>query len=563
MERQMLNPGSPDRRRAPTAPRRRKLAAVGLSGVVVLGGAVTLANAQSASGVTAPRESAPSSASSPASSPASSGSARAAAPVGLLRSAKPAQLARVRSVDAPRPVRVGMRFKAKVRGAALGVRVYQPVKRKSATPRSAQLWSPTGKRLAAARIKGSAGEGWKTVRFAKPVRLRAGAFYTVSAFSPSGTYARTDSGFRSGVATRYLAAPAKMNGVFNHALGAPARRGAGHPNYWVDVVFRPGATAGGGGGTGGTTTPPTPAGPRPDGCAPVPSACGYPDATNTGPASVNGLTQVPEAATSGAGWKWNPTYKSIFVSGTGAVLDRLDVHGAVVIDAPNVTVSNSRIASCGGSDDSDVVAIRYKSSDASYQGSGARVVNNEIIGTPAGCDRRARSGVRDIYGAAPNVLVKGNDISGTGNGITIEHEGVVEDNWIHDLGHVAGDHHSGISNHGGAAGVVVRHNTVLLHGQKFAGGGGVSGALTVYSDFGHAQNVTLQDNLISGGSYVVYGGASGDQSAQWPTPTNIKILSNRFVCGDWLYGAYMAFERGGAGNELADNYCDQDGRAVR
>lgn len=555
MERQMLDPASTDRPRTPAAPRRRQLAALGLSGAVVLGGVVAQAHAQSA--VADPAEGA-------SSVSTSAGTARAAAPVGLLRSATPAQLARVRAVDAPLPVRVGMRFKAKVHGTALGVRVYQPSERKSTTPRSAQLWSPSGKRLANARIERSAGKGWKKVQFAKPVRLRAGALYTVSAFSPRGTHARTGSGFRHGIANRYLAAPAGRNGVVKHgAGGAPARPAAGHPNFWVDVVFRPTSGAAADSGTNaGTPAPPTTSGPRPQGCAAVPSACGYPDATNTGPTSVNGLTQVPEAKTSGPGWSWNSNYRTIFVSGANAVLDRLDVHGAVVIDAPNVTLSNSRIAACGGDSDSDVVAIRYKSG-SEYQGSGARILNNEIQGTPSGCDRRARSGVRDIYGAAPNALVKGNDISGAGNGITIEHEGLVEDNWIHDLGHVAGDHHSGISNHGGAAGVVVRHNTVLLHGQKFAGGGGVSGALTVYSDFGHAQNVTLQDNLISGGSYVVYGGASGDQSAQWPTPTNIKVLSNRFVCGDWLYGAYMAFERGGAGNELADNYCDQDLRAVR
>lgn len=300
--------------------------------------------------------------------------------------------------------------------------------------------------------------------------------------------------------------------------------------------------------------------PRGASCAAVPSACGYPDATNTGPASSTALTQVPAQRTSGRGWSWKPEYQSVFVDGDGAVLAGLDIAGGVVIDAPGVTLRDSRIASCGGSDDTDVVAIRYRPADG-LRGSGASIIDNEISGSPAGCTHRARSGVRDIYGTAPAVLVDGNDISGTGNGITIEREGMIRNNWVHDLGHLPGDHHSGISNHGGAVKVRIRHNTVLLHDQRFAGGGGVSGALTVYADFGHAQNVTLRNNLISGGSYVVYGGNSGDSYA---TPaTGIRIVGNRFVCGDWLYGPLTAFSTRSAGNKWSGNYCDGSGRQVR
>ena len=293
-------------------------------------------------------------------------------------------------------------------------------------------------------------------------------------------------------------------------------------------------------------------------CARVPSSCGYPDATNTGPRRPT-LTQVPADAVSGRGWRWNPDYNSVFVHGQGAVLKRLDIAGGVVIDAPDVVLRDSRISACGGEDDSDVVAVRYWPEEG-YRGANAVVLRNEIRGTPEGCSHRARSGVRDVFGAAPGLLVQANDIAGAGNGITVEYEGVVRDNWIHDLGHLPEDHHSGISTHGGAKRLRVRHNTVLLHGQVFEGGGGVSGALTIYSDFGHAQNVTLANNFVSGGSYVVYGGNSGDD---YSTPaTSIRIIGNRFVCGDWLYGPIAAFSRRSPGNELRDNYCDGSGRRV-
>ena len=474
--------------------------------------------------------------------------------VGLYAADSPAPADRVRAVNEVGPVRVGLRFKAKVSGRVVGIRVYQPFAGRSATPRTAELWSPSGRRVATTRFTPSAGIGWKSVRFADVARIKPGKVYTAVVYAPKGRYARTPAGFERGRSNAFLKAPAKLNGVIQkgsrHTF--PTRPARGHRSFWVDVMFRPSAGSASSSSAAATSSA--------RGCVVDPGGCGYPDAGSAGPDSLVGLTAVPESVTSGPGWSWNSSYRTVFVTGANAVLDRLDVHGAVVIDAPNVTVSNSRIASCGGSDDTDVVAIRYRAG-SEYRGSGARIVSNQILGTPSGCTHRARSGVRDVYGEAPNVLVKDNDISGTGNGITIEHEGLIEDNWIHDLGHLAGDHHSGISNHGGAVGVVVRHNTVLLYGQKFAGGGGVSGALTVYADFGHAQNVTLQDNLISGGSYVVYGGESGDSYSS--TATNIKILDNRFVCGDWLYGAIAAFDPRGAGNQLAGNYCDQDGKTVK
>ena len=295
-------------------------------------------------------------------------------------------------------------------------------------------------------------------------------------------------------------------------------------------------------------------------CAARPSACGYPDATNTGPAAGTTFTKVPSQLTSGPGWAWSTGLDGIRVTGTGAVLSGLDVTGQIIIDAPNVTVKNNIVSVCGDTSDPDVIAVRYKASDTSYRGSNPTISHNTLNGTPAGCSYRARSGVRDIYGEAPNVTVDGNNITGTGNGITVEYSGTIVNNWIHQLGHIAGDHHSGISAHGGAAGLLWQHNTVLLYGQVFAGGGGVSGALTVYADFGHAQNVTAQDNLISGGSYVVYGGNSGDS---YSTPsTNVKFLSNRFVCGAWLYGPVAAFNASSSGNAWTGNYCDQTKAAV-
>lgn len=448
---------------------------------------------------------------------------------------------------------IGTRFSPRVEGAVHGVRIWKPVG--GAGRRVAFLRDAQGAVLARAPMTAKRSRGWQRVLFDAPVTTRVGARYAVSFRFSAGRRAVTR------VRGRESASPelALLGGVSRAGSLSRMPKPRRSTQFWVDVLFAPAA---------GTTTTSTPTAAvtttpvRPGDCAAVPSACGYPDLTNTGVPAGSVLTAVPGQISSGPGWSWRPEYQSVFVTGAGAVLDRLDIAGGVAIGAAGVTLSNSRISACGGSDDSDVVAIRYRPAEG-LNASGARIVHNEINGTPAGCSIRARSGVRDVYGSAPDVLVQGNNIYGAGNGITIEYQGLVADNWVHDLGHVPGDHHSGISNHGGAAGVVIRHNTVLLHGQKFAGGGGVSGALTVYSDFSRAQNVTLEDNLVSGGSYVVYGGDSGDASEQYGPATNIKIRSNRFVCGDWLYGPLAAFSRSSSGNEFTANVCDVTGAPVR
>ncbi len=484
-------------------------------------------------------------------------------------------------------VSLGTVFSADEPGDVTALRFYKSADNRG--PHAGALWTSQGRLLAQVDFPSSPDSGWVTARLATPVALQTSRDYVVSYVAPAGRYS-IDIGAFAGGRTLGAGPLTATSGVYDYAGGFPTREWRDSA-YLVDIVFSPNEEDSGEGGptpppTVPTTTPnptvtpqpspsatpiptvspstsPTssasPGGPRPVGCATRPSACGYPDDSNTGP-SKSSFVRVPQDIRSGQGWAWNDRFNAIFVSGSGAVLDGLDVSGQVNIDAPNVTLSNSRVAACGGESDSDVVAVRYRAGNESYRGSNARIVNNVIMGTPSGCQRRARSGVRDVYGAAPMMLVDGNDISGAGNGITAEYSATILNNWVHNLGHVAGDHHSGISTHGGAQQVTVRHNTVLLHGQVFPGGGGVSGALTVYADFAHAQNFTAQDNLISGGSYVVYGGNSGDD---YETPsTNVKFLDNRFVCGAWLYGPVAAFSTSSSGNEWSGNYCDQTGAPV-
>ena len=59
-------------------------------------------------------------------------------------------------------------------------------------------------------------------------------------------------------------------------------------------------------------------------CAAAPSACGYPDATNTGVPAGTALLTVPGQVSSGPGWHYDPR-GWVEVTGNGATLTGLDV----------------------------------------------------------------------------------------------------------------------------------------------------------------------------------------------------------------------------------------------
>jgi hypothetical protein len=61
------------------------------------------------------------------------------------------------------------------------------------------------------------------------------------------------------------------------------------------------------------------------GCQATPSACGYPDATNTGVPAGTTLTSVPAQATTGPGWSYNTTTQTLNVTTSGTVLSGLNI----------------------------------------------------------------------------------------------------------------------------------------------------------------------------------------------------------------------------------------------
>ena len=318
------------------------------------------------------------------------------------------------------------------------------------------------------------------------------------------------------------------------------------------TALRPATRLGSSGpATPGSTTPgPITPGPIPPGpvnpgatvpvgrCAPQPSACGYPDASNTGVLPGVTLRTVPDQVTSGPGWQWNPTGGFVAVTGNGALLDGLLVNAPIDVTGSNVTIRNSRIIVTG-----EVwgIALRHSTN--------VTIENVEIYSPFASGSSRLMVGIKDINSDSTGLSILRSEIYHTATGIQID-AGLIQDNYIHDLGYVSPDHVNGTTSNGGTTQLTIRHNTIFNpHDQ--------TDAISLFQDFGGQGNRTIEDNLLAGGGYSFYGG-------EGPTSSfNIHVINNRFARLFYPNGGFCGpvttFQTGGVGNVWSGNVWDDTG----
>lgn len=274
-------------------------------------------------------------------------------------------------------------------------------------------------------------------------------------------------------------------------------------------------------------------------CVHAPSACGFPDSTNTGVRDVAALRRVPQDLTSEPGWEWDPR-GWIAVTGDGAVVENVVVEGSVEVFGADVTVRNCRILAAG---ETWGVGLRHSVN--------ATITDNEI--GVLGGSPRLLVGVKDIYGDATGTQVLRNEIVNASTGVQTS-EGLIEGNFIHAMGHVDSDHVNGTTSNGSTRPLTIRRNTILNQLDQ-------TDAISLFQDFGPEANRTITQNLIAGGGYTLYGG-SGD----YGTTSNIKITDNRFsdifFADGGAFGPYTAFDAHGPGNEWSGNIWDHNGEPV-
>jgi len=232
-------------------------------------------------------------------------------------------------------------------------------------------------------------------------------------------------------------------------------------------------------------------------CINVPSACGYPDATNTG---------VPAGATltnSGC----------ITVNTAGAVIQNLNIVDCnITVNANNVTIRNVRISGC-----------TYYPID--YSGRTGLVVEDTTIAMD--CD------VATAALSFDNYIARRINVSGTADGFKANGNVTIEDSYIHDLAVTQDSHNDGIQTTGGS-GVTVRHNTCKMAGQG------------VCIQFGPSDSGWLVTNNLFNGEGWIINGNNGT--------SNSTFTNNRFTRTGFGPASIT-----GSGNTWSGNYYDDNG----
>ncbi len=277
-------------------------------------------------------------------------------------------------------------------------------------------------------------------------------------------------------------------------------------------------------------------------CAVLPSACGYPDATNTGVPAGTTLQNVPGQVSSGPGWHFDPR-GWVQVTGSGAVLSGLNIPYNINVTGNNVTIQNDRIAVGGNTFG---VSLRHTSN--------VTVANNTITGLGPGSGR-LMVGVRDIYGDSTGLRVQANNIMYADTGIKME-SGLIAGNYIHDMGYIPGDHINGISSNGGVtAALTIQHNTILNQLSQ-------TDAIGLFQDFGVQANRVIDNNLLAGGGFALYGGMGNQGQPSY----NIQVTNNRFSTlyypNSGKYGPAAFFNSSAPGDTWSGNVWDNNGQPV-
>lgn len=261
-----------------------------------------------------------------------------------------------------------------------------------------------------------------------------------------------------------------------------------------------------------------------------PSACGFPDSSNTGVPAGTHLSPVPGTNVPGA--SWNATYGELNVTSAGTTVQNISMSDGVLhIQANNVTVKNVTASTSGYY----VVEI-----DAGI--SGTVIEDSTLYGLSNSGNNIVQYAVQD---------------SGTGTQMLrlnmyncwqcVNSSGVLADSYIHNLA----SHASAQDVSGSGGPITIRHNTMLNQQNQEA---------VVFCSYTHC---TVDDNLIAGGAFAIYG---GQDSAQPGSGAYVVITNNRFstlyysLCGQLGYAVHYAGNL--AGDVWSGNIWDNNDQSI-
>jgi hypothetical protein len=255
--------------------------------------------------------------------------------------------------------------------------------------------------------------------------------------------------------------------------------------------------------------------PRSKNCMPRPSACGYPDATNTG---------VPP------GTPLKRAEGTVHLDTPGMTYSNVELHGRIIVEAPNVTIEKVRV----------VCPCWYPILTWPVEtGAGNTVVRDVEIDFQGFEDGK---GIAFARYTAERVWFH--------NGLDCAHFSVdvsITDSFC-DLAALSPDseaHADGFQDTGGDN-VTLRHNTIRNPN-------GQTSAILLPTGDG---TMVVDDNLLSGGGWTLYCGDSGDEVE--------TITNNRFSREFFPKGGYWGPMAGCQDATVASgNVWDESGRTLR
>jgi hypothetical protein len=243
-------------------------------------------------------------------------------------------------------------------------------------------------------------------------------------------------------------------------------------------------------------------------CIKVPSACGYPDSTNTG---------VP------AGTTLKSQTNNITVTTPGTTIKDVALEGSISVEANNTTIEDTDVTvngtqgGCSGSCGGRGIWIKPGVTGTVIQNvachggalSGSNVTQYCVM------SNSSATTIKQLY--AYNCT---ECLAGPMN---------LSNSFINESGAtIPQEHYEDIYYGGGGGPLIVNHNTML--NQQ-----GQTAVVFASVDFGNQTTLTITNNLMAGGGYMIYGGGSGSGGK---VVGPVTISGNRFSREFYPNGGY-------------------------
>lgn len=251
-------------------------------------------------------------------------------------------------------------------------------------------------------------------------------------------------------------------------------------------------------------------------CMPQPSACGFPDRTNTG--VTPGTVLSPESG-------------AVTLSTPGQVYENKQLTGGIMVTAPNVTIRNVKLITTDP--DYGIKAFGWQNDV-----SGLKLEHVEI---DLNGHYDAKGIAFDGYTASNVFIHNGSDCAHMGSNVTIQDSYCVigpdtnGDGAIDDSSFCNGPQHfDGLQSDGGRN-ITIRHNTIRNPC-------GQTSAILLSTNTERIEGVTIDHNLLSGGGYTVYCG-TGEGGVAPNTTYTRNVISKEFFRNGGRYGATTSCEK--------------------